>query len=664
MKLARNIVGWKHSREAVVVVVAFVLYVLGIKFLLLPVLIWLNARYVPMPRIFGSWFSRLFGGFLLAAVALQIAATVQFLIMPVIPVSSFQAIAALLVALHIILWKFVPVQAPVTSKKLRFFDARDAAALIVVAIFLLPFIPSLARNPVGSIAQIGGLQAIDATNHYAGIAEVTNAQHLTYKPNNYYPKGFHIAVGFIENTVFPSQYSLGWQANVALFFAQYVVMAGMLAYVVYYFAAALSQMIGHKLETFGAHVLTAITLGIPLSLFYLWPMVNEGFLNYYYVITTIIAGLLYLIEIREQQQGSGDDWRKLIQSDALRWSVVAYLLLAYGASVSWPLLIPPLVVTAALFVVSSDLKILGPLRALFSVRGLPIVLAFTLQLIPIYFQLRYASSDGSQGSVDSVGGLKEYHPFILLAGTVLVGILVYGERTRDNFKRLLLSVYGPLAAFVVLLVAYQYFKVAEVRYYAIKSSLLVEILLLVLAVVVLLDAHKRRGLPGRLYAWMLPLVPLVVMVLLVNTTPNPFRDIRELLRPYSREAKPLFFDNDAQAYIKLGEAGKIAHFNSTSLHFNGQQGKFYTHSQLPFWANMMQYDGSKADSDALNCDGNLYSNIAFGSFSDAEQQALVAKVKDCAQMAHERHETYYIVTDKDSLPKLQETFGAIATYVY
>jgi len=39
-------------------------------------------------------------------------------------------------------------------------------------------------------------------------------------------------------------------------------------------------------------------------------------------------------------------------------------------------------------------------------------------------------------------------------------------------------------------------------------------------------------------------------------------------------------------------------------------------------------------------------------------------VKECAQMAHDRHETYYIVTDKDSAPQLKQTFGDIATCVY
>jgi len=659
--MGTKIFGWKHTHEAVIVLVSFVLYLVGIKFLLLPVAIWLNARYVPMPRVMSSWFSKLFGGLLISAVLLQLAATFQFLLFPH---SNFVAMSALYLVLQVALWKVIPVQAPATWRDLHLFDRKDAAALVVVLLFLLPFVPPLVRDPVGTVTQIGGLQAIDSTNHYAGIAEVTDAEHLTYAPNYYYPKGFHIATGFIENTVFPSQFSLGWGGNVALFFAQYMVLASMLAYAVYYFALALLPLIKFKLETLSSHFLLAVTLGIPLSVFYLLPMVNEGFLNYYYVITTILVGFMYLADIREERSGDKDDWRKLIEKEELRWGLVAFLLLGYGAGMSWPLLIPPLVVTAALFVISPKLQIWGAIKALFSRAGWLILLAFALQLIPIYFQIHFASGDGSQGGLNSTGGLKEYHPFVLLAGSVIVMGYVWSQKASDNFKRFLMTVYLPLLLFVLALVAIQYFKVAEVRYYAIKCSLLAEIVMLALATAGLLDLHKRRGPSGALYAWMLPAVPVAAMLLLVSTTPNPFRDIRELLRPYSKEAKPAFFDNDATQYIQLGREGKVQHFNSTSLHYNAEQGKFSTHSQLAFWANMMQYDATHADLQSLNCDGKLYGNIAFGNFTDAEQQALIAKVKECAQMARDRHQTYYIVTDKASAPKLQETFGSIATYVY
>jgi len=659
--LARKVLEWKHIREAAIVLVSFLLYLLGVKLVLLPVVIWLNARYVPMPRVFSSWFSRLFVGLLLAVTLLQVAATFQFLLFPR---STFMAMGAVFLGLELILWKFIPIQPPTSLKSARLFDRKDAAAFVVVAIFLLPFVPTIVRNPVGAVTQIGGLQAIDATNHFAGIAEVTDAQHLTYAPNYYYPKGFHIATGFVENTVFPSQFSLGWKGNVVLFFTQYMVLAAILAYAVFYFALALLPLVRYKLETLSSHFLLAVTLGISLSLVYLLPLVNEGFLNYYYVIATIVVGLIYLVDIRLEQAGDKDDWRKLFEKDGLRWGLIAFLLLVYGAGMSWPLLIPPLVVIATLFVVSPTFQVWQTIKTLFGRRGWVVLLAFALQLIPIYFQIHYASGDGSQGGIDSAGGLKEHHPFVLLAGTVILFGYIWSHKASDNFKRFLMSVYLPLALFVVALVALQYFKVGEVRYYAIKCSLLLEILLLVVAVIALLDVHKQRGPSGALYTWMLPAIPVAAMLLLVSTTPNPFRDIRELLRPYSKEAKPQFFDNDAKAFIKLGEDGNIQHFNSTSLHYNAEQGKFYTHSQLPFWANMMQYDASRADLQALNCDGKLYSNIAFGNFTDAEQQALIAKVKECAQMAHDRQETYYIVTDKDSLPKLQETFGNVADYVY
>ena len=74
-------------------VVALALYVLGVRCFLLPVLVVANVLWLPMPSIFRSWFSRLVVSVVLLLSLLQVAATVQFL---VLPKSGFITMAVLL----------------------------------------------------------------------------------------------------------------------------------------------------------------------------------------------------------------------------------------------------------------------------------------------------------------------------------------------------------------------------------------------------------------------------------------------------------------------------------------------------------------------------------------------------------------------------------------
>jgi hypothetical protein len=264
MEGIRSILRWKHLPEAIIVVAVLLLYLVGIKFLLLPVLIVLNARYLPLPRIFKSWTSRGIVSFLFIMVFLQLAAALQFL---VAPGSNFALLAVIIVALHILLWYFIPI---IQIEKRPLFSRNDVCALLVGAFFLLPFAPTIfGHNAIFNISKVAGIQAIDATNHYVGIAEMMKAEHLDYSYGHYYPKGFHISVGFIQNTVMKDQYSLGWQGNVMLFFAQYMVSGLVLAYAAYYLGARLLGTLLGKLKGWGKRLLLALSLGPTLALFYL-----------------------------------------------------------------------------------------------------------------------------------------------------------------------------------------------------------------------------------------------------------------------------------------------------------------------------------------------------------------------------------------------------------
>jgi hypothetical protein len=317
--------------------------------------------------------------------------------------------------------------------------------------------------------------------------------------------------------------------------------------------------------------------------------------------------------------------------------------------------------TGLLFVVPRQLISKELLKKIFSKSGFPLVVVVLFQFLPIYFQLKY-TADSSQG-INAIGGLRQFHAYLLLAGFALLLWLVWSKKNDDAFKKLLLNVYMPMGAFIMLLVAMQLFTTGEVRYYAIKSGILLEVMLLALGAASLVWIATELKIRELKYVVALPLVLPVLMLLLISSIPNPLKDLRDLFRDYSHQEKPAFFDHDLSVYARLGSNGTIKHYNSTILHYNPSQGKLSAHMQVSYWANMMSYEDT-TDFNALLCNSTLYSNLAFGNFTDAEQNALVDKVKECARMAHDRGETYYIVTDKDSLPKMQETFGSIATYVY
>jgi hypothetical protein len=313
--------------------------------------------------------------------------------------------------------------------------------------------------------------------------------------------------------------------------------------------------------------------------------------------------------------------------------------------------------------VSDKLNIPKLLRSLSSIACMPLLVAFALQFIPIYFQLKYSGADASQG-INLTGGLKEFHGLVLLAGIVILLFCIFGRSVSDAYRRALFALFLPLIAFIGLLVAMQYFMVGEIRYYVIKSSWLLEIMLVVFALAALVATITSTKAVSAKFAWLFPIIPVCAMLLLVSGINNPLKDVRDLFRNYSAEAKPDFFDHDMGVYTKLGEQGKIEHFNSTLLHYNQAQGKFYAHEQLTYWSNMMQYSASRHDFVALNCAGALYSNLAFGSFTPPEQQAMIAKVKQCAAMAHAVGEDYYIITDQASVPYIRHTFGSSVAIVY
>jgi hypothetical protein len=638
-------------------IVALGLYALGARFFLPLVLLGVNVVCLPMPKVLRSWFSRFVASFVLMLSLLQVAAAVQFL---VFPKSGFLVMGVLAALFEVLLvwW------APGTDRKRPLFTKNDLLAFAVVAVFLLPFAPIFSgHRSIERIAQIGGIQAIDATNHYAYIAESTEAQHYTYTPGNYYPRGFHIAVGFVQHSFFNSQDSLSWQNNAILFFAQYVVLGATLGYALYILCIQWLEQLIKRSRLGGAKVLACAALAPPLALFFLIPFVPEGFLSYYYSCITVVFGAIVLTELSGALRKNDDAVNLSEGGRDQRWWIVLALLFVFGAVSSWPLLLPPLVVSVLLFVVPKDWRRVAFWRSLWDVRILPVAVAVVLQFVPLYFQFAYGSVDGSQG-INAQGGLRAFHPLVLAGGMLLVAFVVFSARFAGAQRRLVFNLFMPFATFVGGLTLLQYFSLGEVRYYVMKSSMLLEMLLLVLAVVLLVLTYAQSEWRGIKYGVFVAAVPLVAMLLLVSTMANPLKDDRDLFRSVSGQEKPLYFDQDVRVYTHLALQGKVAHFNSTLVHYNADQGKYFAHMQIPYWMNMMQYNGKKDDLSSLRCAGRQYTNMAFGNFTPPEQEAFVRLVHTCAQLAHQHGQEYYIVTDKDSAPQVRRTFGSDVKVVY
>jgi hypothetical protein len=637
---------------------ALLLYALGARFLLVPMLLAVNTVYLPMPKVFRSWFGRFVASFVLTLSLVQVAAALQFLALPKSGFMTLAVIAALVNML--VVWC-----APGVARESRPWLSRtDLLAFAVIALFLVPFAPIFSgHHSIERIAQIGSIQAGDSGNHYAYIAEATHLQHFNYGGSTYYPLGFHLSVGFVQHSFFDKPSSVSWGSNVVLFFAQYVVLAAILAYALYMLCVQWLGLLLKRVKGRSVYVLAAAALAPPLVSLYLIAFVPEGFLNYYYVCATIAIGFITLGELNGLFKGDDDAKLLTAPARAARWWLILALLFMFGAISSWPLLLPPLMVSAALFVVPTKWRSWSFWRSFLQVRMIALGLCVLLQFIPVYFQLKYGSVASNQG-INAIGGLRTFHPFVLLAGLGLVAFVVLNKRIAETQRRLIYNVFMPLVGFIGLLTLYQYFTLGEARYYLIKSAMLLEMLMLVLGVVLLAGAYAQSGWRSVKYGVFVAAIPMIAMLLLISTAANPLKDDRDLFRSVSHQEKPMYFDQDVRTYTHLGLQGNIHNFNSTLLHYNPDQSKFYAHPQIPFWMNVMQYNGSPADVAGFRCDGQLYTNQAFGTFSVGDQEELHQLIFKCANLSRQRGQTFYIVTDKGSVPAIQREFGSVAKVVY
>jgi hypothetical protein len=624
--------------------VSVLLHLMGVTFVLVGVCIVAGARLLPAIPAMSSLVGRLFASVLLFFAVMQVSATVQFFVWPA---SDFRMTAAVTAGIYLI--AVVPADVRSTGSRgggLAFADRHDAAAAIVAAMFLLPFAPILVGDDtVARVAQIGGGQASDGATHFSMIAEMVQRQHLTYGEGPYYPQGFHITVAFLQDSLFISQTGADWRGAVFLYIAQYLFFGTLLAGAIGYFVSSVLGALTRRDDVRnGVALLCAASAatGALAALFVLLPFVLNGFLNYLYALATILVAFGVLLTGSRERLFS---------------TVFLYLVFTFGAGLSWPLLVPPLLASLVLVLCRRD--------RLRSLVGLPrrqlvaLAVLLGLQLLPVAFQLLY-SGEGASQNINALGNLRTFHSLSLLLGALVIAGIAASSAATGEFKERGVAIVLPLLAFTGLLALAQLFFVGEVRYYVIKVAFLLEVVNMVflscLAAVVL----SRMDLSSVVRFSTAAVMPVAVVLSLFAVSADPLADVRNLFRTAADQVKPTFFDADLGLYAALGEAGEVGHFNTTLLHYDSGTGKYFAHMQIPFWANMMKYDATRGDAEALACHFALFSNLTSGTASEAEQAALVEGVRECAEISRDRGREYIIVTDPLSESAVEAEFGGIA----
>ncbi|MGY1708166.1 GtrA family protein [Geodermatophilus sp. SYSU D00758] len=625
---------------------AFLLYLVGVPFVLLGMCLVIGVLVLPPVPVMGSVAGRLVLSVLLFFAVFQVAATVQFL---VLPSSRFGVSAALTAGVYLTAVVLADLDAiPVRDRVAGLVNRYDGAAAIVVAVFLLPFTPIVVGDDaVARVAQIGGGTAIDATNHFAMIGRLMGQQHWSYGgADGYYPQGFHIVVAFVQDGLGIAQTSADWRQGVLVYIGQYLVSGALMAAAIgYCLSGLLLRLAGRGAPEGGGLLLHAAgtAAGAIAGPFLLWSFVTQGFLNYYYVIATVLVAFVLLLTGTQDRPFAG---------------VSLYLVLVFGAGLSWPLLIPPLLATVVLVVGRKGC--LGAVRAMPRRQVLGLVVAIGMQFVPLALQLHY---DGSGGRINFTGGLRDFHPLSLLLSAAVLLVVATSSRLDRELRERCIALVLPLLAFVGLLSLVQFFLVGEVRYYAIKSAFLLESLNLVFLCCLVAVALLRLDLGAAGKFATAAVVPVAVVFSLLAVTANPLTDVRNLFRTEAGQVKPDFYDADLSTYVALGIAGDVGNFNTTLLHHDAGSDKYFAHMQISFWANMMRYDGETIRNDVHECNKDVYENLAFGTATDAEQRRLIARIKECARLTREDGEEYVIVTDPASESLIRDEFGAVARVV-
>lgn len=625
--------------SACAIVIIFGLYAYGQSWaltLLLPLVFVFTIRF---PAILRSLLSRYVVSSLFIYGLLQIGSTVQFF---TLPQSSFITLAAIVLVLSGLLIGLLRSNSVNRYSKSTIISKTDIFALVCAAIFVIPLLLFLGGSNE-SLAFLGGLQGVDGVNHFIYISGLSVTQHLDYTVGSYYPKGFHIATAFLENGLGIKTASSTWMSNATNYFVQYIVLGGALLYSLYYlFVSLLNAITPRKVSNF-IYLGASLAIGMTISLFFLSNFVYNAFLSYFYICMTIVVAILYLTE----SSSTGVVHKYYLDKQK---TLIVFLLLCVGASMSWPLLTPILLLTAFTYFI----YIIKAVRyKIFSINNLIIVVLVIANLASLYMQLKYAAS-GADG-VSLTGGLNVFHIAFVLTGIASFLVIVYKTKIREDLKLVLQQVFLPMIAFVVIFALSQYLLLGEVRYYAIKTSFLLEILFTILVVVIIVLAVSAKK-SVRWYAlFSIPIIGVSVVGGLIAISGNPLQDLRNIARNTTGVALPAHFEEDTRELTHISSSGLVDASNAVTMHVS-ESGKLFTHMQDYYWSIAMSYDGTTKGLESLHCGDEIYKILFKQDFSVEVQGELITQINTCIEIAKANNKEYYIVTDDVSEVLLKSIF--------
>jgi hypothetical protein len=661
MKVERGkIQAWLQGKRTwfVLLLLATVLYCLHFRLAFPIVALMALAAYLPMPKLINSWFSRLLFALLFLYALLQLSALVQLL---ALPNSGFNILTGITAVLTIGLLALFG--RTIRPKQTKLMGIRDWFVVAGCLFFLLPFVPIIAgSHSVTRVASVAGVQVSDSVAHYSSILNFAQAQNFgsDYKSGRYYPSGFHIATAYMETSVVGAAHKNSWNANVLIYFGQYLFFGVLLCAVLIYFGQSWLARLSPDGRGVLPFLAVSLAIGIGATIMHLLLFVSEGFINYYYVCATLIAASLYFID----PPVALDLNHGFEQNKPYVWPLAAYLLLGLGASLSWPLLVPPILLSVLCVLAYPKWRVRLPaLRKYLQVHLLIGFLA-VCNLAAMLLQVKYMP--GNQQLLNMPGAIHNFNVIFLLIGAAVAAVALY--RNAQNTARTLTAIFLPYFVLVLGLMLYQFFTLGEASYYLIKSAMLLEMLLVVFLAAELTNLFYNGQLPGLPAGLFAITLSLFVVVGSMDTVSQPFVEVRSIFRNAAGMGKPPFLDSDVRSVVSLGSQNKIAGLNVTILHYDAAGQRFYAQIETALWAQALANNGTHLLNDIVgsrstSCFGRQFSLLAYAPFSKAQQADLLKATNDCIALAQQHKETYYIVTDGGSVEALKGHFGNKVTYV-
>lgn len=615
---------------------------------------------IPMPGVLSSWISRSVGGVLFMYALLQCAEMLQFVLFPAAKFGVLSVIAALLTVVFV--WVFGRTE----PYRVQILNKKDCVALLMLLPLAISFAPIISgQDSLVRVATIASTQISDSVAHFGGMSGYNITQNLNYSPGNYYPSGFHLTTAYIETAFMGNTNETSWQTHVVIYFGMYLVMAVLLeltlAYVIFFFVEKYSNR-SQKRGILG-HATAGLIVSLITTPLYLLLFINEGFINYFYICASMLFAFVYILD-SEAVYKQNLSIRRLLNQYS--WPICAFLLLGFGASFSWPLMALPVLLSGLLLFLLAN-KTLIPERSQYKTYvlvNLPVAFFVVCNLVAIYFQAKYFKNGSSV--INYGGGLTTFNAPLLLIGLLAVAYFLITNLSKSANR--VAVVIAPQLMLIAGFMAWQMFKLGEIRYYTIKTAIPLEMtgLLFFVAVIVLLAFGS--SLQRLLQPVVAASVALFIVVGTIALVPQPFQEIRGMFRAQTGISLPPHTADDVQILTKLGTGNKIKDFNVTALHYDADNARIYAHEQPALWANAMTpvyTDTSQSISGGrtTNCFGTQYNLLAYGSGTADEQEKLTKAIKQCINKSTKKGLPYYVVTDPPSAVYLRQIFGNIPQYV-